>query len=429
MGDLAVNQKYSNSYRLDHPDFPDVCRTTFAKGTIKEVQKIQDSPIKVKSLMKVEVEGEGVSDFIPLFYHPKPQYWDDADEGIKATDFNQKGKYFERAWMSLRPGDEVRVMVREEKPFAVIGFDDGVPRIGEDIIKFLWSLLESKVTRNNEWDGGYFPSVYNSESTMVPEGAHVCHLQASKRDYYQDVDVDQPPGPDGLSLQLLHEIEPFNNQTAVVNDESHGPDYVVTDNPLDPYGRVIHFAYYSGSTQDTVTIKEYLIPVGAILYSFHFIIVNTKTTSQRDDWLNLWEVSGDPPIEHIVGESHQDIHNFKGRFSSHDCMIKAGPYSEKLYNELKNGGISPGAAYYKWGPGEDWSSINNPQMVMQDGSINNNDFVHNWKSVDFFSPPWADPTKDSQTADYAIDTATLKVFVRQHTKEELQKAGLWPRAK
>ncbi len=134
-GEFEAREKYPDSWRLDHPNFGDVYQTTYTKGIIKEFEKISDDPLQVRSMVKVEIEGKGLSEFIPLCYHPKDGYWDNEKEGIQATDFNQEGNYFERAWMSFRAGDEVKVMLREKEPYAVVGFMDGVPRVGEDILQ------------------------------------------------------------------------------------------------------------------------------------------------------------------------------------------------------------------------------------------------------------------------------------------------------
>lgn len=126
------DQSGAKSMRIDHPDFGDVSKTTYSKGVITDFEKIQDDPIQVKSRVKVKIEGEEESDYIPIFYHPKILYWDGpGDPPVPlATDFNAEGKYFERAWMSFRGGDEVAVMLQKGTPVAVIGFADGVPRIG-----------------------------------------------------------------------------------------------------------------------------------------------------------------------------------------------------------------------------------------------------------------------------------------------------------
>jgi hypothetical protein len=171
--DLSLLELVEKSWRLDHPNFGDVYRTTFAKGVIGDGGDGTDSffvassiPIQVKSMVKVEGDAWGVSEFIPLFYHPKAGYWNDlppsGDWGPStrlipnvvstwdhfhfyygrpfeavATDLKEGG-FFERAWMSFRCGDEVIVMLQGGVPVAVIGHADGVPRVGEDLIRFCW---------------------------------------------------------------------------------------------------------------------------------------------------------------------------------------------------------------------------------------------------------------------------------------------------
>lgn len=133
---MEVIEKYPPSRRLDHPDFGTVCKTSFAKGTITDFEKISDDPITVKS--RVKVTGDfGESNYIPLFYHPKAQYWDGplAAPPVLATDFDEELGAFKQAWMSFRVGDEVAVMLKEGIPVAVLGFADGGPRIGENIFR------------------------------------------------------------------------------------------------------------------------------------------------------------------------------------------------------------------------------------------------------------------------------------------------------
>ena len=135
MAPLFTFEKYPNSYRIDHPDFGDVYKTTYVKGVITDFEVTSFYCFRVKSMVKVSGDW-GESGYIPLFYHPKPQFWDDPN-GNLATDYNAAGGYFEKAWMSFRIGDEVVVMLKEGKPVAVVGFADGVPRIGENLIKIV----------------------------------------------------------------------------------------------------------------------------------------------------------------------------------------------------------------------------------------------------------------------------------------------------
>lgn len=136
----VVQADEQTSYRLDHPSFQNVHRTTFAKGVITDVEKVTDDPMDVKSMVKVKIEGYEESDFIPIFYHPKKQYWDDDEH--QAIDYDAENKYFHKAWMSYRIGDEAVVLMQAAKDSKklvakfVVGFVDDYPRLGEMLARF-----------------------------------------------------------------------------------------------------------------------------------------------------------------------------------------------------------------------------------------------------------------------------------------------------
>src|SRR5208337_4791137 len=201
---LAVLETNLNSWRLNHNDVRDVGQITYAKGVITDFNQVSDDPIQVSSLLKVQVEGLSESDYIPLFYHPKAKFWDCVDFVLSSPPWVPGGgfgvepnpgptgsyyfvpaqtfhpladkaavvpvwtpgittppesttpnpgsddakitapisdSYFEKAWMSFRVGDEVKVMIQappdggDPVPIAVLGFADGVPRIGEILFK------------------------------------------------------------------------------------------------------------------------------------------------------------------------------------------------------------------------------------------------------------------------------------------------------
>ena len=167
---LTVFEKYPDSWRIDQPDSGDVSKTTYAKGVISDVQKDRDDPMTATA--QVKVTGDfGESDWLPLFFHPKAQYWDPDSQK-----FNQGPNYFERAWMSFRGDDEVAVMLKEGTPVAVIAFADGVPRLGE-------AILEVKAIKKFYW--------------------HV----------WQSVQYPDDNGPDGKPLQLKLKAEKINEKT------------------------------------------------------------------------------------------------------------------------------------------------------------------------------------------------------------------------
>ena len=203
MADLTYFQKYpkddedqsgTKSMRIDHPDFGNVLRCVYAKGVITDFEKVADDPIEVKSRVKVRIGDEEYDDFIPLFFHPKAQYWDDPGDPpspYAATDFNEEGKYFEKAWRSFRKGDEVAVLLQattdrlELTPKAVIAFADGVPRIGEAVVKI--KLIDHDTTET------FF---------------YIKHGDVGE--VYGETDVEQL-GPDGAPLKL--ELEAMSDDS------------------------------------------------------------------------------------------------------------------------------------------------------------------------------------------------------------------------
>jgi hypothetical protein len=134
MADLSVVEKYSN-YRLNLPDLQTVNKVTPIKGTITDFEQINDNPLRVSSKVKVQIEGYGESDYIPLFFCPKKDYWNTLQD--ESQIFNEDEKYYNNAWMSFRVDDEVKVITKENKPYAVIGHFDEVPRVGENIVKIV----------------------------------------------------------------------------------------------------------------------------------------------------------------------------------------------------------------------------------------------------------------------------------------------------
>ena len=214
--DLTAIEKRPGSWRLNYPDFGAVYRGPFAKGIITDFQKVSDVPLVVKSMVKVKGDAWGESEYIPLFYHPKPQYWDDSegsDPLIKATDFNQEGKYYERAWMSFRGGDEVKVLLQEGVPKVVLGFFDNVPRIGETIFvhntqEFYYLYNDAQGNDPIHWVQVDIPATRTIASVFDVE-------------YMAAYISDGATGPDGLSLGLKRydEIDGAIKSVGIISDD------------------------------------------------------------------------------------------------------------------------------------------------------------------------------------------------------------------
>lgn len=295
MADLTATEKYPDSWRLDHPDFSDVHKTTFSKGVVKDFQKIQDDPLQVAPMVKVEVEGQE-SDFIPIFFHPKKLYWDDPD--YKATDFNQAKNYFEKAWMSFRGDDEVVVMLREGKPYAVMGFADGVPRLGEALFQIEFpSMLDNF---------GFIPgppyvaqiktqSIPNSGPTLFPGG--IGDLYAPDQSGFWSPfwwNLNEK-GLDGNELKLTRDCP-----VKLVSSKSTASDawyfinaWICTHGgPSPPPQDWLDLWWIQ---HQEVTTQEYavVIPVGPFLYKIKFQLKTTK------NWDTLWSYlnSGD---RHVI---------------------------------------------------------------------------------------------------------------------------------
>lgn len=156
------------------PKAGEVYKTTYKKGTIKEFAKISESPLKVKPKVKVTVDT-GDSDFIPIFFKPKAQYWD--GDGYNTSTFNDAENYYESSWQSFRVDDEVIVQCYQNVPVAVVAFYDGIPRIGEALVKFTGKTVNTQKDVELYFDG-------------------------AKQDFYMG-----NKGPDGGVLNLLKEAE------------------------------------------------------------------------------------------------------------------------------------------------------------------------------------------------------------------------------
>lgn len=216
-------EKRPGSWRLDHPFLQDVLDTTYAKGVITNFKMTPKSecdpllfypgkfsgddqvdPFRVKSLVKVKIEDRDESDWLPLFYCPKAHMWDDTDmivsdidgndrtvnPGVLATNLNLANQgiagapqWFEKAWMSFRFQDEVVVLLQKGVPVAVIGFADGVPRVGEGV--FLLNVRPMS---------GPIPDPGASEQ---PRYVRIDEMK---------LNAGGATGPDGLDLKLVQAV-------------------------------------------------------------------------------------------------------------------------------------------------------------------------------------------------------------------------------
>lgn len=264
------------------PAVGDVYKTAYKKGVIKEFKKLQDDPIKVAPMVKVEVDGNKSEDYIPIFFKPKEKYWDTPSATSQA--FNESSGYYENAWMSFRGDDEVIVQCYEDKPVAVVGFVDGIPRIGEAIIslegqtfqtstdvQLLFDTIKQDFYEKNQ-EIGYddkdlkllYPcdiilSEKSSEETPIDDGDWMSDYMNSHTTYsaeYGPTRIEQTE-PDIFGSYSIYTYSSVRMAISAV------------------VGERAYVAQYEGKTH------HFLVPVGAILYVFQFLTSISKPGTFR----------------------------------------------------------------------------------------------------------------------------------------------------
>ena len=371
MAEITVVEK-APGYRLDHPDFGVVCRVSYAKGVITEVKTLQDDPLKMASQAKVKVADEE-SDFIPIFFCPKKQYWDTEDH--EAQDINQDEKLYENAWMSFRGDDEVKVMLCDGKAFAVIGFLDGVPRIGEDII-----------------------NIYAEEGNGT---GHKVSIQCSKKgQQYGEVDAGEI-GPDGLNLGLKKEGTLICQAHKEITTFLGYYDFVGA--PWDGESSDESNKWYSLTRYDDSYYYEWLIQVGSIMFIFQCYSNSTRILTIN--YIN-------PHLPYEPGFS--DPMGYTAPFS-----VLAAPYKKDVYDAA----ISTGEGHSGLDPDdidEGWQEVGSRGYWLDyPGFTYQEDFTMNIVNNDNLN-------HQSYWDDHSFDITKFVLKIRPHTKEELQAAGMWP---
>ncbi len=474
---MEVIEKYPPSRRLDHPDFGTVCKTSFAQGTITEFKEVDESlkevlrwtesrptpdpdvpmenkDIAVESMVKVKIDGVE-SELIPIFCHPKVNYWDDEDpiSPVLATDFNEEQGCHKLAWQSFRVDDEVAVMLKEGKPVAVVGFADGMPRIGEAIFQMEYDTIggDSKIY---QWQPGLRGPAIPQEGKGYPYGTF---------------NVDNK-GPDDLSLGLKTE--------ALKICDTGEKTVEATDTQLIYYFRYVVVDGIPGYTVEpntvTTTYKvkrryvEYLISVGPFLYILQLLhnnITTTITNSAVGEKVYNYTDCTAPTI----CWGYYVIENINVNAVKSEVSMLSKIYSDKTKEEAIEMGKThesldlfppdTGGFYflnypvwyqffwvYDYVEGREIKAVNpsfSPDNPLWNPAFNFSGFRGADWSGWIFQPDWSIRlftsylqeffTTDGTVADDGehpnpnqIDPSTLKIFTRPHTKAELQAAGMWP---
>ena len=425
--EMEVFSKYPDSYRLDHPNFKDVAKTTFAKGVISDfkVDDPNDLIGTISSQVKV-TGGFGESDWIPIFYHPKPQYWD--DDNHKATDFNKEGGYFERAWMSFRCGDEVAVMLKEEKPVAVMGFADGIPRIGENIFKaefetvaagkhyFLWRLFGDGAPENYPVHG-----MNGIDGVLNPWDG-------------------KASGPDNVALALTQKCQLLSRITVA-------QDYSGSFQSGDP-GFPWHEGFYTYTrTGNTSThLNRWIVPIGPFMFLFSVVSQDGSSAQSTNapgggdgGGYSGWIVTNDDPPQTIFW-----VNGSMSSTSLIDIKVAVALFNQEVIDKIQppSGDIS--SSDYVTNQTDWWlpqgfkvcDSVEIPFKYEYYADYTPNPgwnidfkfFLYQTGSNDYYNPgrPENVPEEIWNLRNYVPKWETAKFLARPHTKSELQAAGMWP---
>lgn len=460
---LSVIEKYSDSWRLNFGDFSDVSQTTFAVGTIADVKTLQDNPIVPTSLVKVQVPGGQESDWIPLFFTPKLNYWDlcpDWATDLLSQDINPDALnenpnpadfYFKTAWTSFCPGDQVKVVLQNGVAIAVVGFADGVPRIGENIVKFVVSGLDYGIPDEESWytafgsPGGGPGEWASNQSDTGPDGNSLCLAKpytptvgadvTQTMTYWQSVGsftsgffvfdssgaylgIAGPGTPAGSSFQAF-ELMAFLKYTLTQHNTpiSFGPvqvgpvdfqfNYNASREDID-YDQVIYLYLFIGPMETGAPPGE---SVGPIYPSPSY------TPADVPPPLNNTDYDVDPASWALLDNagSFTLVASLTGWPSGGGPWdyYYSGPYGSSLLCQFDTPSYPPPNE-----PNIDWTVQMNPMngtpspsgvMAGIHGKTLQSQFVS-------FNVGWGDQT----------DLTKTTIFVRPHTKADLQANDMWP---
>jgi hypothetical protein len=235
--EMEVNEKYPDSWRLDHHDFSDVSKTTFAKGVIIGFHAAsEDVPLIIKDCCDIEVDGEPYTE-VPIFYHIPKAYAEHWKENTEQQEHWQAGgsldeesKTICRGVYSFLVGDEVVIMLHEGVPVAVIGFADGVLRRPHD---YMQVDIPAQIME-----------ILNGEPVDDPLGPYNYTIQLSN---LNREDGSSPNGPDGFALNLTKEATALPDIMSERTGSS-SPDFWI-DNAS-------YYAFYGDVDPDTYTARK-----------------------------------------------------------------------------------------------------------------------------------------------------------------------------
>lgn len=389
---MGLYEKYADSVRLDHPDVADVRKTTYAKGVITDFKKIEDDPIQVEPMVKVKGDW-GESDYIPILCRPKAEYWDDP-EGKKALDFDPTKGFYAGSWQSFRVDDEVIALLQEGIPVAVLGFADGLPRIGEDVVKMTTKSIHAF------WD---FPDDEHPDwPSRIGSNWPDVFFRMNKVDFHDDAEK----GPDGFDLRLLLEAERHDgpeettyNGVVHVEIDPGAPYGTSHEDEGGGWGDPLTYAFYSeGGSSNFTKVAVWTIIVGPIVYAIYGKF--RESYSWSDTYYRF-----DYDETYTTHHYYQKIHSY----GITRLCVKAGIYKEGIIDKIAASiNNYPDWNYLGGLTAPNWWPVEVEGMVFQTDLTELFSYLPQFDVRSFDEVQW---------------------FVRPHTKAEQQEAGMWPAGK
>ena len=351
----------------------------------------------------VKVKGPwGESDYIPLCYHPKKLYWDGA--GVLAQDFDAVTGAFKQAWMSFRVDDEVAVMLKEGVPVAVVGFADGVPRIGEAA----WTVKAANTTVS--WNILGNP---NNWLTVGPDGLDL-GLKLKSEKFFSKTDPEYLTSDPANSYNIVY-------WTMLAMDNTYLLPYEDQKLMLWPY--IVRFTYDYLSF-GPMYYEYYYTIIGPLLFRIRTIhgITSTAKNMITDPppitlalWLPYSEIATYPPG--ITPGSYPDAYTHSFMDGTSEGDLSGVPVGEAQI--LGNFPLGPE-------PTETVISENKGDFSTAFLGIYTKELLAKYK----INPDIPDHSPSiggwPLTAPDPMWEWPFDFYTRPHTKEELEAAGLWP---
>ena len=446
--DLTAIEKRPDSWRLNFPNFGAVYRGPWAKGVIVDI-KVQDalspwawpcpSPPynffggagpQPSTLVLSKAKVDLGNDYLPIFFKPKDKCWDEEDDSgnvvMPAITVNKDKLYFEKSWQSFRVGDEVKVLLQAPagggapKPTAILGFVDGVPRIAEDWIKVVGPRFDPATQTfigTHFWNWQCSNCKIGALDTVIkdPTGLDLKLLKAYGPSRVQSVWDPQPqhPGYYDVYGHWQDDVN-YSDGSPVANPwtaNGNGWEYNLltylgfVDSPPAPSADN-WFTHTHDYTENVNITVEFMFIVGLLLYVWQ-IGYSVSMNKSSTIWLTPTEAAAltSSALAHVIGTEYYngdayympigavgpETPNYS--LSSLQPQIGAGVYSQKLWDAILANAIQNPINQY---PGV-YSQFNNFNMTA--------------------NPDWSA---------FQMDWQNATIYVRPHTKAELQAAGLWP---